>query len=87
MQKIFRIVRRGADLPGMSFFGKGGRVLAPALRQNEETNQYIVRTPAGTVIAQSDAEFPVGQCVRIIPELDRSGPDFRYGEARVIACH
>ena len=87
VQKIFRIVRRGGDLPGVSLLGKMGRALAPALRHNEETNQYIVRTPGGTVIAQSDAKFPVGDCVRIIPEVDRSGPDFRYGEAKVVPCH
>ncbi len=87
VQKIFRIVRRGADLPGMSLLGKLGRTLAPAVRQNEETNQYIVRTPGGTIIAQSDAEFPVGECVRVIPEVDRAGPDFRYGDAMVVPCH
>lgn len=71
----------------MSFLGRVGRVLGPALRQNEETHQYIVRTPGGHIIAQSDAEFPVGECVRVIPEVDRPGPDFRYGEAAVVPCH
>lgn len=84
VQKVFRIVRRGEDLPGMSYFGKAGSILSRALRQNAETHQYIVRTPKGEVIAQSDNEFPVGECVQVVPEVDRSGPAFRYGEAAVV---
>ena len=84
VQKVFRVVRQGADVPGLSFIGRAGKVLGPALRQNGETHQYIVRTPSGGVIAQSDDEFPVGECVDIIPETERPGPAFRYGEATVI---
>jgi hypothetical protein len=85
VQKVFRVVRQGAEVPGLSLFGRAGRALAPALRQNAETHQYIVRTPSGQVIAQSDDEFPVGECVEVIPEADNSGPAFRYGEASVVA--
>jgi hypothetical protein len=84
VQKVFRVVRQGADLPGMRFMGKAGSVLGRALRQNAETHQYVVRTPGGSIIAQSDDEFPVGECVDIVPETDRAGPAFRYGEATVI---
>jgi hypothetical protein len=84
VQKVFRVVRRGADLPGMSLLGKLGGRLGAALRQNAETHQYIVRTPQGQIIAQSDEEFPVGDCVEIVPQSDRPGPAFRYGEALVI---
>jgi hypothetical protein len=84
VQKVFRVVRQGADLPGLSFMGRTAKALAPALRQNGETHQYIVRTPGGNVIAQSDDEFPVGECVDIIPETERPGPAFRYGEATVV---
>lgn len=84
VQKVFRVVRRGADLPGMSLLGRLGGRLGAALRQNAETHQYIVRTPQGQIIAQSDEEFPVGDCVEIVPQSERPGPAFRYGEALVI---
>lgn len=84
VQKVFRVVRQGTDLPGMRVIGAAGSVLGRALRQNAETHQYIVRTPGGSVIAQSDDEFPVGECVDIVPETDRAGPAFRYGEATVV---
>ncbi len=87
VQQVFRVVRRGADLPGMRLLGRVGSVLAPVLRQNAETHQYIVRTPTGQIIAQSDREFPVGECVRVIPEAERAGPAFRYGEASVVPCN
>ena len=84
VQKVFRVVRRGADLPGIGLLGKVGSILAPALRENVETHQYIVRTPKGQIIAQSDEEFPVGECVEVIPETDKPGPAFRHGEAQVV---
>jgi hypothetical protein len=84
VQKVFRVVRRGSDVPGMGLLGKAGRILGPALRQNAETHQYIVRTRKGQIIAQSDDEFPVGECVEVIPETNRSGPAFGYGEATVV---
>jgi hypothetical protein len=84
VQKVVRVVRRGADLPGMGLLGQLGGRLGSMLRQNEETHQYVVRTPRGQIIAQSDDEFPVGECVEVIPQTDRSGPAFRYGEAQVV---
>jgi hypothetical protein len=84
VQKVFRVVRQGVDLPGMSFFGKAGAALSSKLRQNGETHQYVVSTPKGQIIAQSDEEFPVGQCVQVIPQGDSAGPAFRYGEAEIV---
>lgn len=84
VQKVFRVVRQGADLPGTSFFGKAGAALSSKLRKNGETHQYVVSTPKGQIMAQSDEEFPVGECVQVIPQGDSAGPAFRYGEARVI---
>ena len=84
VQKVFRVVRRGADLPGIGLLGQVGSVLAPALRGNAETHQYIVRTPKGQIMAQSDEEFPVGECVQVIPETNKPGPAFRHGEAAVV---
>jgi len=84
VQKVLRVVRQGADVPGMKLFGKVGNVLAPALRHNTETHQYVVRTPTGQIMAQSDSEFSVGECVQVIPSAQASGPAFRYGEAEVV---
>jgi hypothetical protein len=84
VQKVLRVVRQGADVPGMKLLGKVGNVLAPALRQNAETLQYVVRTPTGQIMAQSDSEFSVGDCVQVIPRSQGSGPAFRYGEADVV---
>jgi hypothetical protein len=84
VQKVLRVVRRGSDVPGIGLLGSAGRVLGSALRRNAETHQYVVRTPKGQVIAQSDEEFPVGECVEVIPEASRPGPAFRYGEATVV---
>jgi hypothetical protein len=84
VEKVLRVVRQGDDLPGMQFFGRVGSILGPVLRHNVETLQYIVRTPTGQITAQSDEEFPVGDCVEVIPQTDRSGPAFRYGEAKVV---
>jgi len=84
VQKVLRVVRQGADLPGMSLLGKWESVLKPALRKNSETLQYVVRTPTGQIMAQSDREFSVGDCVQVIPGPKASGPAFRYGEAEVV---
>jgi hypothetical protein len=85
VQKIFRVVRQGEDLPGMRLLGSVGSVLGPALRPSSETLQYVVRTPTGQISAQTDEEFSVGDCVEVIPESNRSGPAFRYGDARVVS--
>src|SRR6185295_16956647 len=41
VQKVMRVVRQGADVPGMKLLGKVGNVLGPALRHNTETHQYV----------------------------------------------
>ena len=84
VQKVLLVVRQGAEVPGMKLFGKVGSVLGPALRQKTETHQYVVRTPTGQIMAQSDSEFSVGDCVQVIPSPQASGPAFRYGEADVV---
>src|SRR4051794_35823432 len=84
VQKVMRVVRQGTDVPGMKLLGKVGNVLGPHLRQNTETHQYVVRTPTGQIIAQSDDEFAVGDCVQVIPRAQASGPAFRYGEAEIM---
>ena len=84
VQKVLRVVRQGADAPGMKLLGKVGSALAPVLRHNTETHQYVVRTPTGQIMAQSDSEFSVGECVQVIPSPQASGPAFRYGEAEVV---
>ena len=84
VQNVFRLVRQGAELPGASFFGKAEAALLSKLRQNGETHQYVVSTPKGQILAQSDEEFPVGECVQVIPQGDRAGPAFRYGEAEIV---
>jgi hypothetical protein len=84
VQKVFRVVRQGADLPGMRMLGKVGSALGSALRQNSETHQYVVRTARGQITAQSDEEIAVGDCVQVIPQEGRPGPAFRYGEAAVV---
>jgi hypothetical protein len=84
VQRVLRVVRQGADVPGMKLLGKVGNVLAPALRHNTETRQYVVRTPTGQIMAQSDSEFAVGDCVQVIPRAQASGPAFRYGEAEIL---
>ena len=84
VQKVLRVVRQGAELPGMHLLGKVGSVLGPALRQKGETLQYVVLTSGGQIMAQSDSEFVVGDCVQVIPRAQASGPAFRYGEADVV---
>jgi hypothetical protein len=84
VQKVLLVVRQGAEVPGMKLLGKVGSVLGPALRQKAETRQYVVRTPTGQIMAQSDSEFSVGDCVEVIPAPQASGPAYRYGEAEVV---
>ena len=86
VQKIFKVVRQGKEVPGMRLLGKVGEVLSPRLRHSSETLQYVVRTPSGAqIMAQTDAEFAVGDCVEVVPETEgATGPAFRYGEAQVL---
>jgi hypothetical protein len=84
VQKVLRVVRQGADLPGIRLLGSAGSILGPLMRQNAETHQYVVRTPSGQIMAQSDGDFSVGECVEVIPQADAAGPAFRYGDAEVV---
>jgi hypothetical protein len=84
VQKVFQVVRQGEDLPGFRYLGSKAQVFAPMLRQSSETMQYVVRTPTGQIIAQSDEEFAVGDCVEVVPQANASGPAFRYGQALVL---
>jgi hypothetical protein len=84
VQKVFQVVRQGDDLPGFRLLGQKAQVIAPMLRQSSETLQYVVRTPTGQIIAQSDDEFSVGDCVEVVPHADAAGPAFRYGQAQIV---
>jgi hypothetical protein len=85
IQKVFLVVRQGAELPGtQQFIARLRAALGPGVRPNSETRQYVVRTPKGQILAQSDEEFPVGECVEVIPHGENLGPAFRYGEAQVV---
>jgi hypothetical protein len=59
VQKVYPVTLQGRDLPGMRFLGRVGEVLGPSLRKSRtgETNQYVVRTRAGQIMAQTDDEF------------------------------
>jgi hypothetical protein len=85
VQKVFHIVRQAEALPGVRLLGDLGNLVGSALRQVGETRQYVIRTPSGQIMAQSDAEFSVGDCVEVIPQDGAaSGPAFRYGQAVVV---
>jgi hypothetical protein len=84
IQKVFVVVRQSAELPGTQIIGRLRKALGPGVRPNAETRQYVVRTPKGQILAQSDDEFPVGECVEVIPRGENAGPAFRYGEAQVV---
>ena len=85
VQKAYPVTLQGNDVPGIRFLGRVGAVLAPKLRQSGETNQYVVRIPTGQIMAQSDDEFAVGDCVEVVPQSDKaSGPAYRRSEADVV---
>jgi hypothetical protein len=84
VQKAYPVTLQGKDLPGIRFLGRVGTLLAPKLRHSSETNQYVVRIPTGQIMAQSDEEFAVGECVEVIPQSDGAGPAYRRSEAKVV---
>lgn len=84
IQKVFQVTLQGQDLPGMRLLGQLRDVVGPVLRRSTETHQYVVRTPTGQIIAQSDDEFAVGDCVEVVPQSDAPGPAFRYGQAQIV---
>ena len=85
VQKAYPVTLQGRDVPGIRFLGRVGTLLAPKLRQSGETNQYVVRIPTGQIMAQSDDEFTVGDCVEVVPQSDKAyGPAYRRNEANVV---
>ena len=85
VQRAYPVTLQGKDIPGIRLLGRVGNLLAPKLRQSGETNQYVVRIPTGQIMAQSDDEFAVGDCVEVIPQSDEaSGPAYRRSEAKVV---
>lgn len=85
VQKAYPVTLQGKDVPGIRMLGKLGALLGPKLRQSGETNQYVVRVPTGQIMAQSDDEFAVGECVEVIPQSDEAfGPAYRRSEAKVV---
>lgn len=84
IQKAYPVTVQGKDVPGIRLLGRLGNLLAPRLRQSSETNQYVVRTPTGQIMAQSDEEFSVGDCVEVVPQGDAAGPAYHRGQADVV---
>jgi hypothetical protein len=85
VQKAYEVTKQGKDIPGMNLLDRVGTVLGPKLRRSGQTHQYVLRTPTGQVMAQSDAEFAVGDCLDVIPRGDDArGPAFRLGEAQLV---
>ncbi len=86
VQKVYQVVLQGKDVPGVRLLGRVGDVFASPLRKARtgETNQYVVSTPGGQILAQADDEFAVGDCVVVIPRDDAYGPAFRYGQAQIV---
>jgi len=86
VQKVYQVVLQGKDVPGMRHLGRVGDVFAAPLRKARtgETNQYVVSTPTGQILAQADDEFAVGECVEVIPRGDAYGPAYPYGQAQVV---
>jgi hypothetical protein len=84
VQKAYPVTVQGKDLPGIRLLGRVGNLLAPKLRRSSETNQYVVRISTGQIMAQSDEEFSVGECVEVVPQGDAAGPAYPRGQANVV---
>lgn len=85
VQKAYPVTLQGKDVPGIRSLGRLGALLAPKLRHSSETNQYVVRIPTGQIMAQSDDEFALGECVEVVPQNDRAfGPAYRRSDARIV---
>jgi len=89
VQKAYPINKPGKDLiPGVRvdrFLGKYAGALGPKLRRaGGETTQYVVRTPTGQIMAQSDDEFEVGDCLDVVPLGDAEGPAYRLGQVQLL---
>ena len=85
VQRAYPVTTQGKDLPYVRrLLGKYSNAIAPKLRRSGETNQYILRTPAGQIMAQSDDEFEVGDCVDVVPLGNAEGPAYRLGQAQIL---
>jgi len=87
VQKAYQVTRQGKDLvPGMNrLLGKYANALGPKLRRSGgETNQYVLRTPTGQIMAQSDDEFTLGDCVDVVPLGDPEGPAYRLDQVQLV---
>jgi hypothetical protein len=85
VQRAYPVTTQGKDLPYVRrLLGKYSNALAPKLRHSGETNQYVLRTPAGQVMAQSDDEFEPGDCVDVVPLGNAEGPAYRLGQAQLL---
>jgi hypothetical protein len=85
VQKAYPVTKQGNDIPGVRrLLGKYANTIGPKLRRSGETNQYVVRTPTGQVMAQSDDQFEVGDCVDVIPLGSADGPAYRLGQVQLL---
>ena len=85
VQKAYPVTTQGRDLPYVRrLLGKYSNTIAPKLRRSGETNQYVLRTPTGQIMAQSDDEFEVGDCVDVVPLGNAEGPAYRLGQAQLL---
>ena len=87
VQKAYPVTKQGKDLvPGMRrFLGKYANSIGPKLRRSGgETIQYVVRTPTGQIMAQSDDEFELGDCLDVVPLGNAEGPAYRLGQVQLL---
>jgi hypothetical protein len=85
VQRAYVVTRQGKGIPNIErFLGKYSNSIAPKLRRSGETHQYVVRTPTGQIMAQSDDEFEVGDCLDVLPLGNAEGPAYRLGEVQLL---
>ena len=85
VQRTYVVTKQGKGIPGIErLLGKYSNSIAPRLRRSGETHQYVLRTPTGQIMAQSDDEFEVGDCVDVVPLGNAEGPAYKLGQAQVL---
>jgi len=85
VSRAYVVTKQGKSIPGIDrLLGKYSNALAPKLRRSGETHQYIVGTPSGQIMAQSDDEFEVGTCLDVVPLGNAEGPAYRLGEVQLL---
>ena len=85
VQRAYVVTRQGKGIPGVErLLGKYSSAIAPKLRRSGETHQYVVRTPTGQIMAQSDDQFDVGDCLDVLPLGNAEGPAYRLGEVQLL---